>query len=565
MTEAALAPLTEELQRWRAAGRRALLWWRDDDVIGPGARLARLLATARRFDLPLLMSVIPEPLVPGLAAALREFPRAWLCQHGFAHTNHEPAGRPPAEFGPARVLAEAVGDIARGRDLLAAKLPASRLLPVFVAPWHQLRPDIAAALAGLGFKGLADFGPTPPTMPGLVCRNIRIDVLNWAEPGPDDVPLRPLAWIAATMADALGAMRGRPDDAFQPFGLLTHHRAMSDATWDQLSPLFACLQGSEAVTFADPPELFGIQVAAPNSPRHGWDPLAELPHLFGAAGSVAQPHCPLCSGQRTGLLWRVPLLALPPGQTLHAPGTPNHLLAVRHLPGTELPQKLFCFDICAACETVFRNPRDPATTLAPTEAALAAARPAAALAAQALLRALPAETRLVVDADCRSGALLEALAPLLPERRLVGLGTAAGEAAGFPVLPRAEVPGPTLAESSADAVLLTDGLPPGEDGLVLLARLGAAVASRRKAAAQPGLSRPRRAAVAAPARADAVQPADARFRRPVAGLAAGGGTGERPYDAAGARETVIGRGDLEELSCWFRVSASAMDSASGRP
>ena len=38
--------LSRELARWRAAGRRARLWWRDDDARAPGPELERLLAGA---------------------------------------------------------------------------------------------------------------------------------------------------------------------------------------------------------------------------------------------------------------------------------------------------------------------------------------------------------------------------------------------------------------------------------------------------------------------------------------------------------------------------------------
>ena len=38
------ADLDAELDRWKAAGRAATLWWRDDDATRPTPALDRLLA-----------------------------------------------------------------------------------------------------------------------------------------------------------------------------------------------------------------------------------------------------------------------------------------------------------------------------------------------------------------------------------------------------------------------------------------------------------------------------------------------------------------------------------------
>ena len=64
--------LTQELDAWTADGRRATLWWRDDDAAEPDAALERLLALAATHGLPLALAVIPARATRALAQRLAE-------------------------------------------------------------------------------------------------------------------------------------------------------------------------------------------------------------------------------------------------------------------------------------------------------------------------------------------------------------------------------------------------------------------------------------------------------------------------------------------------------------
>ena len=64
--------LAMELRRWRAAGRKPVLWWRDDDARDDAPALRRLLALAAATGLPLTLAAIPDGDRSGLGRALAQ-------------------------------------------------------------------------------------------------------------------------------------------------------------------------------------------------------------------------------------------------------------------------------------------------------------------------------------------------------------------------------------------------------------------------------------------------------------------------------------------------------------
>src|SRR6185503_10933091 len=80
--------LDAELERWRAAGRVATFWWRDDDAVTDTPALRRLLELRASLDVPLALAVIPANADAALAALVP--PEVAVLQHGFAHRNHAP-------------------------------------------------------------------------------------------------------------------------------------------------------------------------------------------------------------------------------------------------------------------------------------------------------------------------------------------------------------------------------------------------------------------------------------------------------------------------------------------
>ncbi len=83
--------LDDELCAWAEEGRRAGLWWRDDDAAKDSPALRQLLDLAGGDAPPVVIAVVPATLSD--AAAERISAGAgqshyWVVQHGYAHANH---------------------------------------------------------------------------------------------------------------------------------------------------------------------------------------------------------------------------------------------------------------------------------------------------------------------------------------------------------------------------------------------------------------------------------------------------------------------------------------------
>ncbi len=140
------------LETLAAAPAPVEVFFRDDDAGWDDARLLALCDAFAAHGLPLDLAVIPAELHPDLAAGLRRRP-VGLHQHGYAHANHQRAGR-KCEFGSDRPAAAQRADIAAGRERLQALL-GDRLDPFFTPPWNRCTRDTAQALADLGFTLLS--------------------------------------------------------------------------------------------------------------------------------------------------------------------------------------------------------------------------------------------------------------------------------------------------------------------------------------------------------------------------------------------------------------------------
>lgn len=221
--DAFIAGLRARLDRLAAAGRRVAFWWRDDDAVAVTEPLERLLELAARHRVPLSLAVIPAGAEPALAGWLARHACAaatTVLQHGYAHTNHEPAGARAAELGAARPLATVLAELDTGRARLAA-LFGEQFLPVLTPPWNRIAPEVAGARATVGLIGLSTHG-------AVEVRDHRCDT-----------HLDPIAWRSgrgfagwgkmAAALDAAIAAREAGGDA--PIGLLTHHLAHDPDGW----------------------------------------------------------------------------------------------------------------------------------------------------------------------------------------------------------------------------------------------------------------------------------------------------------------------------------------------
>jgi hypothetical protein len=259
--ETAWRALAAELAAWRAAGRAASLWWRDDDAATPHPGLDRLLALAGRAGVPLGLAVVPAGLTPEVTEAVRRAPAAVaVLQHGWAHTNHErpPAAGAgklrPAECGSARSPATVLAELAAGRDRLAAAF-GPRFLAVLVPPWNRIAPVVAAALPGAGYRALSAFGAADgrARIAGLRSLNCHADPIRWRTDRGFTGAAATLERLRAHLADR----RAGRADRDEPTGLLTHHRDMDEPFWRFLEELLTRLPSTPGATLPSLPACVG--------------------------------------------------------------------------------------------------------------------------------------------------------------------------------------------------------------------------------------------------------------------------------------------------------------------
>jgi peptidoglycan/xylan/chitin deacetylase (PgdA/CDA1 family) len=243
-----LIPLRAALDRAAENGRTVELWWRDDDAVSATPALDRLLALAD--GAPLLIAAIPAGAEPSLARRLATAAGVSVAVHGLAHADHAPPGEKAAEFGAHRPLSvlhrEATEALRRARE----RLPAEKLLKVFVPPWNRIAPDLARDLPLLGYTGLSAAGG--PSVPGLTRADCTLDVIDWRGTRSLRDPARLLATLSAH-AEA---------EEEHPLGLTTHHLAHDEAVWEFLAKLIPVLKAHPAVRLRDPRDLFGPAVDA---------------------------------------------------------------------------------------------------------------------------------------------------------------------------------------------------------------------------------------------------------------------------------------------------------------
>ena len=250
--------LRAELARWRQAGRRPLMWLRDDDAQAVTPQLRRLLVHVTRADVPLCLAVIPEGLDPELCAVVAPYPRIAVLQHGVSHRNG--AGSPAAEF-PPDAAPEAIAErLAEGWKRMEGF---RRRLPIYVPPWNMLSPNVVTALALSGHRGVSAWGGL--SMPARV--DAHLDLLRWRG-GPRFAGReRMLGRLTALLAQ-----RRRQGLWLEPIGLLTHHLAHDEAAWRFLDDLLLFPPLQAAADWPEANALFGVPlrvaepVAAPSRP-----------------------------------------------------------------------------------------------------------------------------------------------------------------------------------------------------------------------------------------------------------------------------------------------------------
>ena len=251
-----LDPLHPLLEALADATAPVDFFLRDDDAGWADARLMALLDCTARARVPIDLAVIPQATGAALSTTLNARIDAapgllGVHQHGFAHLNHDTAGR-KCEFGAARSAEAQARDLRAGQAWLKDCF-GTRLDPIFTPPWNRCSALTPALLAGLGFAALSRSRGAPvqhelPELPVDVdwCKQRRLA----AERGDDG-----LAAIAAGLAARV--------HAGGPVGLMLHHAEMSALDLCLLDTLLCATAGHPALRWRPMRELLPVPAATP--------------------------------------------------------------------------------------------------------------------------------------------------------------------------------------------------------------------------------------------------------------------------------------------------------------
>ncbi|MDI1284124.1 MAG: polysaccharide deacetylase family protein [Reyranella sp.] len=245
-----------ELEQWRAAGRTAELWWRDDDAADTSPELDRLLALHRETAVPLALAIVPAHATAALAVRLATEPGVDLLQHGYAHVNHAASGEgKKIELGPHRPAMIVLGELGTGW-LAMERLFGKRPLAVMVPPWNRIAPALVPTLPEIGFAGLSTFGARARAQPvrGLRQINTHVDLVDWKSGGGFTGEEACLAVLVASLS------RSRTESG-EPVGILSHHLAMDGGAWDFLRLLWERTRAMSGMRVRSARELFAAKKA----------------------------------------------------------------------------------------------------------------------------------------------------------------------------------------------------------------------------------------------------------------------------------------------------------------
>jgi hypothetical protein len=249
---AAWRKLSDEIARWRDAGRTADFWWRDDDAAQPGPALARLLALSANASVPLALAVVPVGADPALLGGFGA--TVSVLQHGTDHRNRAGPGEKKTEFPAAEAPQAAIARLLIAREQLQRR--SKRFVPVLAPPWNRLAKSLVPHIAAAGYRGLSQYGPRSNLYPAkdLMQVNTHVDIIAWRSGRGFTGEIEALE----AAVRHLSARRAGIVDAAEPTGFLTHHAVHDEAAWDFLNRLFETTRSLAGIEWRRAEELFNI-------------------------------------------------------------------------------------------------------------------------------------------------------------------------------------------------------------------------------------------------------------------------------------------------------------------
>ncbi len=239
-----------ELDLWKAAGRTARLWLRDDDAVRPTPALEALLSRLRAHEAPCLLAVVPMLAEPALAERLRGEPLVTVAMHGVRHADHALPGGRKAETPLHRGLDAIVADWGEARRRLV-DLFGPEAGRWYVPPWNRIAPAAAARLADVSFRAVSTFADDDLGLRApMVQRNTHVDIIDWRGGRIG----RPPAAVLADLAAALALARR---EGWRPVGVLLHHLVHDDAAWEALDTVLETVSAHPAACWRHADELLG--------------------------------------------------------------------------------------------------------------------------------------------------------------------------------------------------------------------------------------------------------------------------------------------------------------------
>lgn len=241
--------LKAQLDAFAERGLTARFWWRDDDAVDPTPALDRLLALANRYRIEVGIAAIPRMASDKLAERLADEPLAVVLQHGWQHANHQrkDLGEKAAELGSRRERDEALDELRRGRERLET-LFGDRFAAVLVPPWNRICDELADAARDRGYAALSTFGGLRADDPFRL--QTHVDMIRWKR-GRDFI-----GWQAA--AERMeGELRARLDAPREPIGVLSHHLAMDEPSFQFLEAVLTVTSGHPGAEWPEIRSLLG--------------------------------------------------------------------------------------------------------------------------------------------------------------------------------------------------------------------------------------------------------------------------------------------------------------------